>query len=82
MVDLLKLEITCRNHLTISENTIFYRMVSVIGSVFQCRIDAFDNTLSCYSDRIAENYVNTPKNNKLLNEKPIVSSGDYSPKTA
>ena len=40
---------------------IFCRMVSVTGSVFRCRIDAFDNTLSCYSDRIAENYLNTRK---------------------
>ena len=42
VLNLLKFEITCRKP-SKSENTIFCRMVSVTGSGFQCRIDAFNN---------------------------------------
>ena len=41
-----------------------------------------ENTLSCYSDRIAENHLNALQNTKTLDEEHIVSSGDYLPKTA
>ena len=44
--------------------------------------DAFDSALSCYSDHIAENHLNVLENTQSLDEKHIVSSGDYSPKTA
>ena len=48
-------------------------MVSVIGSGFRYRIDAFDSTLYCYSDPIAENHLNALENTKTLDEKHIVS---------
>ena len=50
--------LAAENNLITSENTIFCRMVSVIGSGFQCRIDAFDSTLYCYSDPAVEIHLN------------------------
>ena len=46
------------NRLSTSENTILCVNVSVTGSGFRDKIGAFDITLSCYSDRIAENHLN------------------------
>ena len=53
----------------------------MIGSGFRCWTDAFDSSLSCHSDCIAENHLNVLEKTKTLDEKHIVSS-DYSPKTA
>ena len=57
ILNLLKLE----KHLTMSENIIICRMVSLIGSRFRCKFDAFDSTLYCYSDPIAKNRPNALK---------------------
>ena len=54
----------------------------MLGSGFLCRIDAFDRTLYCYGDPIAENHLNALENTKNTHEKHIVSFGDYLPKTA
>ena len=78
ILNLLKLE----KHLTMSENIIICRMVSLIGSRFRCKFDAFDSTLYCYSDPIAENRPNALKKHQNSQRKHIVLSGDYSPKTA
>ena len=65
VLNLLKLE----KHLTMSENIIICRMVSLIGMRFRCKFDAFDSTLYCYSDPIAVNRPNAlKKNTKILDE--------------